>query len=155
VAPADPRSALPAGRLVGAMRARVRYVRYDPAFRMVLVRSGAFVSGAAGLWALLAAIACESADWGPAEYGLMLGSLGAGTVLGTLLFRAVRRGTSADVIVAARVGHFGMRPSRSHPRAAVRPTSARTALRPTTFGPLDLRAQAALLNLLRSATPAY
>ena len=39
----------------------------------------------------------------------MLGSLGAGAVLGTLLFLAVRRGTSPDVIVAVRVGHFDMR----------------------------------------------
>ena len=91
------------------MRAGVRYVRYDPAFRTVLVRSGAFVSGAAGLWALLPAVACQSADWGPAGYGLMLGSLGAGAVLGTLLFLAVRRGRGADVIVAARVGHFDKR----------------------------------------------
>jgi len=87
------------------MRAGVRYVRYDPAVRTVLVRSGAFVS-ADGLWALLPAIACQSADWGPAGYGLMLGSLGAGAVLGTLLFPAVRRGTSANVIVAVRVGHI-------------------------------------------------
>ena len=53
----------------------------------------------------------------------MLGSLGAGAVLGTLLFLAVRRGTSADVIVAARVGHF------------------------------DKRAQAEVIRALRSDTP--
>jgi predicted MFS family arabinose efflux permease len=92
--------ALPAERLVGAMRAGVRYVRYAPAFRAVLVRSAAFVTGAAGLWALLPAVAREHADWGPAGYGVMLGSLGAGAVLGTLLLPAVRRGTSADVLVA-------------------------------------------------------
>jgi predicted MFS family arabinose efflux permease len=94
------RSALPAERLVGAMRAGVRYVRHAPAFRAVLVRAAAFVSGAAGLWALLPAVARESAEWGPAGYGVMLGSLGAGAVLGTLLLPSVRRGTSADVVVA-------------------------------------------------------
>jgi MFS family permease len=93
-------SALPAERLVGAMRAGVRFVRYTPAFRAVLVRAAAFVSGAAGLWALLPALARESAAWGPAGYGVMLGSLGAGAVLGTLLLPAVRRRTSVDVIAA-------------------------------------------------------
>jgi MFS family permease len=93
-------SALPAERLVGAMRAGVRYVRYDPAFRAVLIRAAAFVSGAAGLWALLPAVARDHADWGPAGYGLMLGSLGAGAVLGTLLLPAVRRGAGADAVVA-------------------------------------------------------
>jgi MFS family permease len=91
--------ALPAEHLVGAMRAGVRYVRHAPPFQAVLVRSAAFVSGAAGLWALLPAVARESADWGPAGYGAMLGSLGVGAVLGTLLLPAVRRGTSADVVV--------------------------------------------------------
>src|SRR5262245_57766462 len=70
--------ALPAERLVGAMRAGVRYVRHAPAFRAVLVRAAAFVSGAAGLWALLPAVARDHADWGPAAYGVMLGSLGRG-----------------------------------------------------------------------------
>ncbi|HJZ59701.1 MAG TPA: MFS transporter [Gemmataceae bacterium] len=92
--------ALPAERLVGAMRAGVRYVRHAPAFRAVLVRAAAFVSGAAGLWALLPAVARDHADWGPAAYGVMLGSLGVGAVLGTLLLPAVRRGTSADVVAA-------------------------------------------------------
>jgi hypothetical protein len=50
--------------------------------------------------AALPAVARESADWGPAGYGLMLGSLGAGAVCGTLLLPAVRRGRSADVVVA-------------------------------------------------------
>jgi MFS family permease len=92
--------ALPAERLVGAMRAGVRYVRYAPAFRAVLIRSAAFVSGAAGLWALLPTVARDHGDWGPAGYGVMLGSLGAGAVLGTLLLPSVRRGKSADVVVA-------------------------------------------------------
>jgi MFS family permease len=92
--------ALPAERLVGAMRAGVRYVRHAPAFRAVLVRSAAFVSGAAGLWALLPAVARDHTDWGPAGYGVMLGSLGAGAVLGTLLLPAVRRSTGADAVVA-------------------------------------------------------
>jgi MFS family permease len=82
------------------MRAGVRYIRYAPAFRAVLVRSAAFVSGAAGLWALLPAVARDHADWGPTGYGLMLGSLGAGAVYGTLLLPAVWRGRSADVVVA-------------------------------------------------------
>jgi quinol monooxygenase YgiN len=82
------------------MRAGVRYVRHAPAFRAVLVRAAAFVSGAAGLWALLPAVARESAEWGPAGYGMMLGSMGAGAIFGTLLLPAVRRGSSADVVVA-------------------------------------------------------
>src|SRR5262249_7985827 len=64
------------------------------------VRAAAFVSGAASLWALLPAVARDHADRGPAGYGVMLASLGAGAVLGTLLLPAIRRGTSADIVVA-------------------------------------------------------
>jgi hypothetical protein len=78
----------------------MRYVRYAPAFQAVLARTAMFVSGAAGLWALLPTVAREHANWGPTGYGLMLGSIGAGAVLGTLLLPAIRRATNADVIVA-------------------------------------------------------
>lgn len=83
------------------MQAGVRYVRHAPAFRAVLVRAGAFVAGAGGLWALLPAVAREHAEWGPAGYGLLLGSLGAGAVARTFALPAVRRRLGEDGAVAA------------------------------------------------------
>jgi len=47
------RASLPAERLVSAMQAGVRYVRYAPALRTVAVRAATFVGFASALWALL------------------------------------------------------------------------------------------------------
>ncbi len=93
------RAVLPAERLWGAMRVGLRYVRHAPAFREVLIRSGAFVIGAGGLWALLPALARDHAAWGPMAYGLLLGALGVGAIVGTITLPLMRRVATGDSIV--------------------------------------------------------
>src|SRR5438876_280982 len=69
------RATLPAERLASAMRAGVRYVRFAPALRTVVVRTAAFVGFANALWALLPLVVKVSLSRGPVSYGALVGSL--------------------------------------------------------------------------------
>lgn len=85
------RRALPAERLFGAVRAGLRYVRHAPAFRAVLWRGGAFILPASAFWALLPLFARAELGQGPEGYGLMVGSVGLGAVLGGTALPKLRR----------------------------------------------------------------
>ncbi|CAA9566327.1 Uncharacterized MFS-type transporter [uncultured Synechococcales cyanobacterium] len=87
---------LPAERLIGAMRAGIRYVRYAPALQAVLVRTAVFISCASALWALLPLVARQQLQLGAEGYGLLLGCLGVGAVIGAGLLPSVRRQLSTD-----------------------------------------------------------
>lgn len=78
-------SVLPAERLVGAMRAGVRYVRHAPAVHAVLARTAAFILFGSAIWALLPLVVKTGMGRGPSTYGVLLGGLGAGALLGTLV----------------------------------------------------------------------
>ena len=94
-------NALPAERLVGAMRAGLRYVRHSPAFRAVLVRAAAYVVGASSLLALLPVLIKQDAGLGPAHYGVLLGCFGAGAVVGVVLLPALARWLDPDRTMVA------------------------------------------------------
>jgi MFS family permease len=93
-------SVLPAERVLGAMRTGLRYVRHSPAVRSVIARGAAFVLCASSLWALLPVVSREDLGTGPAGYGLLLASLGAGAVAAAVALPHVRRGESAEPVVA-------------------------------------------------------
>jgi len=94
-------SALPAERLLGAMRAGVSYVRHSPALRAVLVRAAAYVVGASSLLALLPVLVKQDTGLGPAHYGILLACFGAGAVLGVLLLPALTPWLDADRTLTA------------------------------------------------------
>ena len=79
VAAEDPERFLP------ALRAGGRYVRHDPVTRRILLRLGLFIAPATALWALLPLIATERLGMAAGGYGVLLGGLGAGGILGALL----------------------------------------------------------------------
>src|SRR2546423_5830569 len=81
----------PTERVVGAMRAGVRYVRHDPDLRAVLVRTGVFVSCASALWAMLPLVARQQLGLGALGYGVLLGGLGAGAILAAFILPTVPR----------------------------------------------------------------
>src|SRR4051812_28285668 len=91
-------SVAPAERFVGALRAGWRYVRHAAAFRAVLVRTAAAIVFASSVWALLPVVARSELDLSALQYGLLLGSLGAGAVGGAVLLPAVRRRFSPDQV---------------------------------------------------------
>ncbi|KJK59118.1 MFS transporter [Saccharothrix sp. ST-888] len=67
---------------LAALRAGGRYVRNAPSVRRILLRSALFVPGAAALWALLPVAAVQRLGLGPSGYGVLLGAVGLGAVLG-------------------------------------------------------------------------
>jgi MFS family permease len=89
----------PAERIIGAMRAGVRYVRHDPDLRAVLLRTGIFVSCASALWAMMPLVARKQLGLGAFSYGVLLGGLGAGAILGAFILPAIRRKVSVNVLI--------------------------------------------------------
>ncbi len=73
---------LPAERMLGAMRAGLRYVRHAPALRATLVRTAAFTIGGSAVWAVLPLVARFELGLQASGYGLLLGSFGAGAIAG-------------------------------------------------------------------------
>src|SRR5581483_10935245 len=86
-----PDGGLPAERVVGAILAGVRYVRHAAPVRTVLVRTAAFVLSASGIWALLPLVARRRLGLGAVGYGLLLGCLGAGAIVGAAVLPRLRR----------------------------------------------------------------
>lgn len=75
-------SALPAERVLGAMRAGLRYVFHSPSIHSVLARVSLFMLGASALWSLVPLFARQNLGRGAAGYGVLLGFFGAGAVVG-------------------------------------------------------------------------
>ena len=102
------RAVLPAERLASAMRAGVRYVRYAPALRNVIVRTPAFVGFASALWALLPVVVKTSLGRGAVSYGVLVGSLGLGGLIGAALLPGWRKRWSTDAITGVATGVFAL-----------------------------------------------
>jgi len=75
-------SLLPTERMLGAMRAGLRYVRYAPALRATLVRTGAFTLGGSAVWAVLPLVARFELGLQASGYGLLLACFGTGAIVG-------------------------------------------------------------------------
>jgi hypothetical protein len=93
-------SELPAERVIGAIRAGLRYARHSPELRAVLTRGAAFFLFASASWALLPLIVRQELKSGPGTYGFFLACLGIGAIAGALLLPRVRIYLSRDRIVA-------------------------------------------------------
>jgi predicted MFS family arabinose efflux permease len=107
----------PPETLAGATVAAIRYVRYSPGLRTLMVRSGIVLFFASGLLALLPLIAHFVSE-NPMGYGLLLGCFGVGAVLGALIMQQVRARWPAEAVVSGRrialwalhAGGFGVSP---------------------------------------------
>jgi MFS family permease len=102
------RATLPAERLASAMRAGVRYVRYAPTLRTVVIRTAGFAVFASALWALLPLVAKVSLGRGPVSYGALVGSIGLGGLLGASLLPRSRKRWSTDAITAVATAAFAL-----------------------------------------------
>src|ERR1700742_1649396 len=100
------KSALPAERIQGSMRAGIRYIRYAPMLQAAFVRTLLFTLFVSAVWALLAVVAKNDLHQGAMGYGILNGSMGFGAVIGATLLPRVRRKLSADVIIASATGVF-------------------------------------------------
>lgn len=99
--PAPRKSKLPPEDFISAMRAGTRYLRHSPELQTVLVRSGIFVICASALWALLPLQARRHLGLGSFGYGLLLGCIGFGALVGAWLLSHVRERFSTNHLVAA------------------------------------------------------
>lgn len=92
------KNALPTERMIGAIRSGLRYVHYAPELRNVLVRAGIFISCGSALWALLPLVA-KQLRLDSFGYGVLLGCLGLGAVMGAFVLPKVRRKVSTDTLL--------------------------------------------------------
>jgi predicted MFS family arabinose efflux permease/quinol monooxygenase YgiN len=106
--PAPRRSKLPPEDIIGAMRTGTRYLRHSPELQTVLVRSGSFVVCASALWALLAQQARRHLGLGSFGYGLLLGCIGFGAIVGAWLLPKIRERLSMNQLVAAGTVGFAL-----------------------------------------------
>ncbi len=130
--PPRPAGGLPGERFMAAMRAGLRYARRSAALKHTLWRAVAFFLFASAYWALLPLIARDLLSGGPALYGVLLGCVGAGAVLGALLLPRLKAWLGPDNLVAA--------------------ATAGTALTLVLFATVPLREAAAAGSLLAGAS---
>ncbi len=93
-------SDLPPEELIGAMRAGLRYARHAPALHAVIARGASFTFGASVVWALLPLVARSELHLSAQGYGVLLGSMGAGAVVGALLLPRLHGRLSPNGILA-------------------------------------------------------
>jgi len=86
----------------------MRYVRFAPPMHAVLFRSGSFVISASALWSLLPLVAKNELHSESTGFGLLLGCLGAGSIIGALIIGRLRQLLSPDVIATSAVALFGL-----------------------------------------------
>lgn len=101
-------SELPAERVVGAVRAGLRYAQHAPELHAVLIRAAAFFFFASASWALLPLVVRQQLNSGPGTYGLFLACMGIGAIGGALLLPRVLARLSRDAIVASATGLYAM-----------------------------------------------
>jgi MFS family permease len=85
--------------LRASMAEGVRFARRDAGMKAVLARGLAFVLGGSGLWALLPLLARHQLGCGSRGYGVLLGCLGAGAVMGAWFLPRLRQRISTDRLV--------------------------------------------------------
>ncbi len=85
---------------VSALRAGGRYVRYSPTVRRIFLRAALFLVPASALWALLPLVASRRLALGSGGYGLLLGALGVGAIVGASTLSRVRTRISTNGLIS-------------------------------------------------------
>jgi MFS family permease len=94
---------LPAERPLAALSAGGRFIRSSPIIRRILLRAVLFILPGSALWGLLPVIAKDRLGLSSSGYGLLLGALGVGAVLGAVALSVLQAkfGQNALLTVAA------------------------------------------------------
>lgn len=82
-----------------AFRAGLRYARASGELHRVLLRATLFFICASAIWALLPLVARRLLDGSAGFYGLLLGAVGTGAIIGAIALPRVRTRTDADGIM--------------------------------------------------------
>ena len=99
------KSKLPTETFTGATAAAIRYVRYSPGIRRLLVRAAFVIFFSSAFWALLPAVA-KNVSRTSLGYGLLLGFFGTGAVLGAVALQRLSKRYPVEVVIAAATGVF-------------------------------------------------
>lgn len=92
---------LPAERVTSAIRTGFRYARNNRHLRATLARSVGFFLPASAYWALLPLVARNQIGGGPQLYGLLLGAIGAGALVGAFVLSGLKSKVTSNRLVAA------------------------------------------------------
>jgi MFS family permease len=101
-------SELPAERMVGAIRAGLRYTRHSPELRAVFVRAAVFFIFASAAWALLPLFVRRGLQQGPGVYGLFIACIGLGALTAAILLPRIHSRISRDKLVAIATGVYAI-----------------------------------------------
>ncbi|QDL95972.1 MFS transporter [Rhodopseudomonas palustris] len=99
--PAARTTGLPPERLFGAIVIGFRHARYNLDLRATLMRAVAFFFFASAYWALLPLVARSRIAGGPELYGILLGAIGLGAVVGAFVLPWLKARLGPDRVVAA------------------------------------------------------
>lgn len=97
--PAPAARTLPPEPLLGAMKSGLRYAWHSAPMKATLYRAIAFFVFASAYWAMLPLIARQLLGGDSRLYGMLLGSVGVGAVLGAVMLTRLRRRFGPDRIV--------------------------------------------------------
>ena len=95
-APRRTRETLPAERLLSALRTGLRYARNNRDLDATLIRAVAFFPFASAYWALLPLVARTQMHNGPEVYGILLGMVGVGSILGSFVLKSLKERLGPD-----------------------------------------------------------
>jgi MFS family permease len=90
---------LPPETIGGATAAAIRFVRYSPNIRALLLRSACVIFFSSSFWALLPPVAKHLSS-SSVGYGLLLGFFGVGAIIGAVVLQYARRLFSVEIIIA-------------------------------------------------------
>ncbi|WP_198370207.1 MFS transporter [Roseomonas rosulenta] len=88
-------------RFPGAFRAGLRYARASRELHVVLLRAAIFFVFASAVWALLPLVARQLLGGDAGFYGVLLGAVGAGAILGAMILPRLRSRLDADGLMLA------------------------------------------------------
>ncbi|WAP51603.1 MFS transporter [Arthrobacter sp. ATA002] len=94
-------------RMGEALAAGMRYIRAAPRIRRILLRTALFMAPGSALYALLPVAVNGHLRLGSTGYGLLLGALGAGAVIGVVLLPRVKDRIHDNLMLGLAAGVFG------------------------------------------------
>jgi predicted MFS family arabinose efflux permease len=103
--PSSQGAVLPPERLTDALVVGFRHARYNPNLRATFTRAAAFFFFASAYWALLPLVARNQITGGPELYGILLGAIGVGAIVGAFTLPWMKTALGSDRLVA--VGTLG------------------------------------------------
>lgn len=90
-----------------AMRAGSQYIRHSPVVRRIFLRAAVFLVPGSALWALLPLVVSQRLGQGASGYGVMLGALGVGAVLGAFALPPLTAKRSSNEVIVVGSVVFG------------------------------------------------